>query len=699
MSDARIGIGITADVGSAISGMQKVSSLTTILQAQFDRLQKLASLPNLTFRQQERLNQLLVKTQQELSKANKSFQVYSGGLDKVSKSTFNAQQASINFGRVVQDIPFGLQGVANNIDPLVASLGGPAGLGIAVSVVTSGLLIFGDTLKKLFASTSGAKLGVLGEAFKVDNLAKAVSDVKEITTNIELAKQGFLSKTDVLKQYNDTLGETIGKANSLDEAERLLVKNGDAYIKMTLYKSAANLAFAKAAEKALERQLKIARTTSDVDFVTTSQDGFTKALGENKRYLEISDRLYTLSLTKRSAAEEAEFQKISQERDRIVKQTREGLIAPGLQKDADELESIGKDFQKFAAELSKEFKLDFFGFKDTKGSKDALENAKRLAKAIQEVMKVPEGIVFKDFDTDKEALRKVKATIQGFFDGTIYKLKLQVVESFSEPPNVSDIATSNARAVYNEAGGLLGQEFADGVNATTSPQEIFDNSLFMVQELTAKYAKEFKDLGSKMPEIDLSESFFVNDEKIKRQLDNLKTTVASGLRDILNTSFVNIGTGIADGIGEALSGNLEGIGESLTKTLGGLLTELGKALIKYGAIKLGLDKILGPGGIAIGGGAAIALGVLAIAAGSALKNFGGKRALGGPVAGGRTYLVGENGPEMFTAPSNGIITPSGRVSGVGQGGMIFQLQGEFIQRGGDLVAAIAQTTRYQGRNS
>jgi phage-related minor tail protein len=73
--------------------------------------------------------------------------------------------------------------------------------------------------------------------------------------------------------------------------------------------------------------------------------------------------------------------------------------------------------------------------------------------------------------------------------------------------------------------------------------------------------------------------------------------------------------------------------------------------------------------------------------------------LGGPVAGGRTYLVGENGPEMFTAPSNGIITPSGRVSGVGQGGMIFQLQGEFIQRGGDLVAAIAQTTRYQGRNS
>lgn len=36
----------------------------------------------------------------------------------------------------------------------------------------------------------------------------------------------------------------------------------------------------------------------------------------------------------------------------------------------------------------------------------------------------------------------------------------------------------------------------------------------------------------------------------------------------------------------------------------------------------------------------------------------GLRALGGPVVGGMTYVVGENGPELFTAPSDGTVIPN-----------------------------------------
>lgn len=43
--------------------------------------------------------------------------------------------------------------------------------------------------------------------------------------------------------------------------------------------------------------------------------------------------------------------------------------------------------------------------------------------------------------------------------------------------------------------------------------------------------------------------------------------------------------------------------------------------------------------------------------------FGGARAGGGDVIGGRSYLVGENGPEMFTPRTTGTITPSGSTSG------------------------------------
>ena len=44
--------------------------------------------------------------------------------------------------------------------------------------------------------------------------------------------------------------------------------------------------------------------------------------------------------------------------------------------------------------------------------------------------------------------------------------------------------------------------------------------------------------------------------------------------------------------------------------------------------------------------------------------FGGARAGGGDVIGGRSYLVGENGPEMFTPRTTGSITPNSSVNGV-----------------------------------
>jgi hypothetical protein len=39
----------------------------------------------------------------------------------------------------------------------------------------------------------------------------------------------------------------------------------------------------------------------------------------------------------------------------------------------------------------------------------------------------------------------------------------------------------------------------------------------------------------------------------------------------------------------------------------------------------------------------------------------GARASGGPVSGGKTYLVGEQGPELFTAPTSGEIVPNDRL--------------------------------------
>jgi hypothetical protein len=46
-----------------------------------------------------------------------------------------------------------------------------------------------------------------------------------------------------------------------------------------------------------------------------------------------------------------------------------------------------------------------------------------------------------------------------------------------------------------------------------------------------------------------------------------------------------------------------------------------------------------------------------------LAGISGARALGGPVAPGGSYLVGERGPELFTPSSSGNITPNNALGG------------------------------------
>jgi hypothetical protein len=51
------------------------------------------------------------------------------------------------------------------------------------------------------------------------------------------------------------------------------------------------------------------------------------------------------------------------------------------------------------------------------------------------------------------------------------------------------------------------------------------------------------------------------------------------------------------------------------------------------------------------------------------KVFGGFKAMGGPVTSGTSYIVGEQGPELFTPGRNGSITPNHALGG-GRGSVI-----------------------------
>lgn len=181
---------------------------------------------------------------------------------------------------------------------------------------------------------------------------------------------------------------------------------------------------------------------------------------------------------------------------------------------------------------------------------------------------------------------------------------------------------------------------------------------------------------------------------IRKPFEELSISISNALSESFSGAFESLG----EGLGNLLSGN--DFGKQFSQVFGNLFNTIGKALIKFGIVKEGIDKLLGPGGIVIPGGVAIGLGIFAIAAGQLIKGISGARAAGGPVSGGKTYLVGERGPELFTPNTGGQIIPNDRLGsgrGFASGGMAVRVTGEFLQRGKDLLAVITLADQSKAR--
>lgn len=136
-----------------------------------------------------------------------------------------------------------------------------------------------------------------------------------------------------------------------------------------------------------------------------------------------------------------------------------------------------------------------------------------------------------------------------------------------------------------------------------------------------------------------------------------------------NKAWAQFGTQIGSNI-LAAAEMKESWGQALTSILEDLL----KIILQMEVMKA-LSSVSGGGGIF----------------GSIVGSlFGGARATGGPVYSGSSYLVGENGPEMFTPGASGRIDPSGSAGGTN---ITYQIDARGAQAGvsDEIRAALAQT--------
>jgi hypothetical protein len=125
-----------------------------------------------------------------------------------------------------------------------------ASTGIGALIVGVGLLIeYWDDLKGMLGDVDEEQK-ILNETQEEYNkaIAETTKEVKDVGVAFDLAKEGVISKEEALDKYNSTLGDVLGAANSIEEAEANYVAKTDAYIKATALRRQAEVLLQKAAE-------------------------------------------------------------------------------------------------------------------------------------------------------------------------------------------------------------------------------------------------------------------------------------------------------------------------------------------------------------------------------------------------------------------------------------------------------------------
>jgi hypothetical protein len=278
----------------------------------------------------------------------------------------NGGNALMQFSRIAQDAPYGIMGIGNNITATVEAFGhlkqstgstggalkalagslmGSGGILLGVSLLTTGLTLMaqsglsvGDVIDKLTGDTnaySDALKKATSEAYTNQTVIQAAEDVKQLTNEVQLAKDGFLNKNKVVEHYNETMGKTTGIVKSLDEVEQQLVKNGAAYIQMMLYKATATLAQGEAAKELLKRE-------------NLSKNETQKHLGVLEYFLLASGQSVNI-INAMSGAEKNRKEAVN-----------------GSTKAMNANLSVAEKYNKLAAEIAKSKGFNFFGDNETK---------------------------------------------------------------------------------------------------------------------------------------------------------------------------------------------------------------------------------------------------------------------------------------------------------------------------------------------
>jgi len=618
--------------------------------------------------------------------------------------------ALTNVGRIAQDLPFGFIGIQNNLNPMLESfqrlqattgsagaalaamgreLLGPAGLGVALSVVSAGILLYQKYQQSANKEAEKAEKASQRAAKAANDYAETLSGVARAQIDGTKNAQSELVTLRLLySQYTDTNQPLKYRKEAYDQLQKLYpdyfgnlkFENDKSKELKTSYdeltgsilasaraRAAADLIAKNEGIKFTNEQKRIdlekeqIKNKRELDRLLAENPGLgsgdTKASAYLKDYtskllalgkatggqqitlkgLQDAQEKYNKNLSDRRdlVSENNKLTLESARLDRYAKeqQSKGGLVSGNV---GGEAEKQGKKV-KTLADVMKELNTDLIqadnAFQDTFDEKSA-KKIDAYQKAIDELIKL-------GYNPATKAVEDLKKAQQSLF-------QLEPVKALKDPfskkkDGSSDFVDVSKERKIGVVGNNRGKDTILGLKTITDEQE----AIIKAQE---QFNKDFNKL----------------------------------IQDGLMTPLSSVGTAI----GEALASGgdvLGAVGGALLQGFADFLSEFGDLLIKYGAAavlkgKLDIAAFI-PGAGIVAGAAAIAAGIALKAAAGAINSLGKKSgqtsapnkptafANGGVIYGPTLGIMGEyagakNNPEVV-APLNKLKSLMGdRSSGV-----------------------------------
>lgn len=608
-----------------------------------------------------------------LNKAGASASKFSNASNSVSKALANqavassrATNAMVDVGRVLQDIPYGIQGAANNINPLVESFGrlvkesgsakealktlassliGAGGLSLAFSLVTTGLLLYSQYTQKAARDAEAQAKEVEKQKNALNDFIEALGGVQKAQVKGEVSAQKELLSLRQL--YNATQNLSLPMKERIRAGQALLDQYPETFKAFTAEQIALGQA-STAYQQLASDIISVAQAQARLDIAVENESKKIKAqtrlikvqseLRQQNAKLEATasfdprtgDRVYDQSILRnilklqteekdlalvvlRASKENLDLQKTTTS-EMVTQKSVSSIVAGNQKKGREEVDKTAEILKNLRTEL---------------GFKGALQTD--FEKTVSDI---------EAYDTAIKALIREGVNPASERIANMRNEQNMLIESLKQLGSLTKAVTPDlggdiTRAQPNLSLGSVVRTFSKGGKINAGLTE-YDKIAKAATDSTLKFEESL---------LNLAES----------------SAIAS-----LSNAFLAIGESLAEG------GNvLQAVGNALLQTLGNFLGQLGQMFIKEGIAQIlyGTAKNIilpGSGANNISGGIGmIAAGALITAGGGLVGGLGSKRGqsrdgdskpVRGFAAGGYNLpagvaLVGERGPELVNLPT------------------------------------------------